>query len=83
MVEEVMPYCRLCDAHHEESACYIACRILEQGMPETSQSSSFSSEPKFVNNVGHIHLVPKDAWKEAKECSKKIDNRTKNFGVMP
>ena len=52
-------------------------------MPDTSQSSSFSSKPKFVNNIGHVHPVTKDAWKEAKEYSQKIDNLTKNFGVMP
>ena len=66
MVEEVMHYCSPRDALHEESACYIARQILEQDMPETSQSSSFSSEPEFVNNVGHVHPIPKDAWKEAK-----------------
>ena len=27
--------------------------------------------------------LPKDAWKEAKEYSQKIDNLTKNFGVIP
>ena len=61
MVEEVMPYCRLCDALHEDSACYIARQILELGMPETSQISSFSSKPEFVNNVGHVHPITKDA----------------------
>ena len=74
-----MPYCRPCDALHEESACYIARQILEQGMPEASQCSIFSSEPKFVNNVGHVHPIPKDAWKEAKEYSQKIDNLTKKI----
>ena len=52
-------------------------------MPDTSQSSSFSSKPKFVNNIGHVHPVTKDAWKEAKEYSQKIDNLTKTIGVMP
>ena len=52
-------------------------------MPDTSQSSSFSSKPKFVNNVGHVHPVTKDAQKEAKEYSQKIGNLTKNFGFMP
>ena len=61
MVEEVMSYCKPCDALHGESSCYRAQQILEQGMLEMSQSNNFSSEPKFVNNVGHVHLVTKDA----------------------
>ena len=38
MVQEVIPYCRPCDSLHEEASCYVAHRILEQGIPEIRSS---------------------------------------------
>ena len=41
MVEEVIPYCRPCEALHEEYTCYIARQILEHGLPESSDCEEY------------------------------------------
>ena len=40
MVEEVLPYCRPCEALHEEATCYVACKILEKGLLETTNKAA-------------------------------------------
>ena len=64
MVQEVIPYCRPCDSLHEESSCYVACRILEQGIPKSGSSEEISSEPKYINVVGHMYPISKEYWKK-------------------
>ena len=82
MVQEVIPYCRPCDSHHEEANCYVAQRILEQGIIEMRSSKEVSSEPEYINAVGHMYLVSKEDWKKAKEYSQEVDNLAKNYGTM-
>ena len=52
MVEEVIPYCKPCEALHEESTYYMAYQILEHGLPESSESEQYSWEPEYANTVG-------------------------------
>ena len=82
MVQEVIPYCRPCDSLHEESSCYVAWQILEQGISEFGSSEEVSSKPEYINAVGHIYPVSKEGWKKEKEYSKEVDNLTKNYGAM-
>ena len=83
MFEEVIPYCRACEALHEESTCYTAHQILEHGLPESNDSEQFASEPEYVNIVGHLHSVIAETWGQAREYSQQLDNLTKNFGTKP
>ena len=57
MAEEVIPYCKPCEALHEESTCYMARQILEHGLPESSDNEEYSREPEYVNRVGQLHSV--------------------------
>ena len=59
MVQEVIPYCIPCDSLHEEASCYVACQILERGMPESGSFEEISSEPKYINVVGHMYHMSK------------------------
>ena len=34
-----------------------------------------SSEPEYINNVGDMHNISRESWREAKQHSKKIDNK--------
>ena len=83
MVQEVILYCRPCDSLHEEASCYVACRILEQGIPESGSSEKVSSNPEYINAVGHMYPMSKEYWKKEKEYSQEVDNLTKNYGAMP
>ena len=59
VVQEVIPYCIPCDSLHEEASCYVACQILEQGIPESGSSEEISSEIEYINAVGHMYPVSK------------------------
>ena len=83
MVQEVIPYCRPYESLHEESSCYVARRILEQGIPKSGSSEEVSSEPEYINAVGHMYPVSKEYWNKEKEYSQKVENLTKNYGAMP
>ena len=83
MVKEVLPYCRPCDALHEESTCYMVRQILEHGLPKTSDSEEYSREPEYVNTIGQLHPVTTETWSQAREYSQQLDNLTKNFGAKP
>ena len=63
----MIPYCRACDSLHEEASCYVACQILEQEIPESDNSEEVSSEPEYINAVGHMYPVSIEDWKKAKE----------------
>ena len=64
MVQEVIPYYRPCDSLHEEASCYVAQRILEQGIIEMRSSKEVSSEPEYTNAVGHVYPVSKENLKK-------------------
>ena len=66
VVQEVIPYCRPCDSLHEESSCYVACQILEQGIRKSGSSEEISSEPKYINAVGNMYPVSKEDRKKEK-----------------
>ena len=83
MVEEVIPYCRPCEALHEESTYYMAHQILEHGLPESSDSEESARETEYVNAVGQLHPITTKTWSQAREYSQQLDNLTKNFGAKP
>ena len=66
MVQVVIPYCRHCDSLHEEASCYVAQRILEEGILEIRSSKEVLSEPKYINTIGHMYPVSKEDWKKEK-----------------
>ena len=69
VVQEVIPYCRPCDSLHEEASCYVACRILEQGIPESGSNEEVSSKLEYINSVCHMYPVSKEDWKKENEYS--------------
>ena len=83
MVEEIIPYCKPCEAIHEESTCYMARQILEHGLPKSSDSEEYSRELEYVNAVGKLHPITKETWSQVREYIEWLDNLTKNFGAKP
>ena len=69
MVDDAIPYCRPCEALHEEATCYVACKILEKGLPETSDSGECSREPEYINEVSQVHSIDEESWKQSNEYS--------------
>ena len=61
----------------------MACKILEKGLPKTSNSGECLREPEYINAVGQVHSIDEESWKQAKEYSQQLDNLTKNFGTKP
>ena len=55
----MIPYCIPCDSLHEESSCYVAQIFLEKGILEIGSSEEVSSEPEYINAVGHMYPVSK------------------------
>ena len=59
LVDEVIPWCRPCEQFHPESTCYIANRIIENGMAEVSNQETNSSKPDHIYMVGQAYpLLP-------------------------
>ena len=83
MVEEVIPYCRPCEALHEESTYNMARQILEHGILESSDSEEYSRDPQYVNTIGQLHLVTIETQSQAREYNQQLYNLTKNFGAKP
>ena len=83
MVETYTPFCRACEDFHEESTCHYACYVQEHGFPEGCGPRASSSEPEYINNVGDMHNISRESWREAKQHSQKIDNLTKCFSEKP
>ena len=83
VIDEVPPYCRPCDEFHEESTCPKFCYIVEQ---EQMEMNNFVGHPRshdYINNVGHVHHISREKWKQAKDYSQEKDNATKIFGEKP
>ena len=83
MVKEVIPYCRPCEALHEESTCYMAHQILRHGLLESNDSEEYSRDLEYANAVGQLHPTTKETWSQVREYSQQLDNLTKKFGAKP
>ena len=52
-VNEAPPYCRACDAFHEEATCHVVKRIIDSRMVGTSNQ---------VNVVGKEYHLCENSW---------------------
>jgi len=64
--QETPPFCRACEAFHEESTCLVFCQINQQGFLGSNNYVGFSGRPDFINNT---YNVTKDQSNQNKELS--------------
>jgi ribonuclease HI len=72
LVDNAPPYCRACDALHEEATCPIVRRILDNGMFGTGDQ---------INVVGSKFPLSMDDWIEVKENSRDVMNPSSAFSI--
>ena len=83
MVEDAIPFCRPCSQFHQESTCYIANQVMEQGLPGISSQHTPSRDPEFMNIVGKDYPLADQHWKHAVDYSLEKDFITQNYGETP
>ena len=72
LVDEAPPYCRACDALHEEVTCPIVKRIMNSGMFGAS---------KQINVVGKEFSLSMEDWMEVKENSQDVRPFTSSHSI--
>jgi len=72
LVDNAPPYCRVCDALHEEATCPIVRRILDNRM--------FGAGDQ-INVVGNKLPSSMDDWIEVKENSRDVMNPSSAFSI--
>ena len=72
MVDEAPPYCRACDALHEEATCPIVERIINNRMFGASNQ---------INVVGKEFSLSMEDWMEVKENSQDVRPSTSSHSI--
>ena len=73
LVEEAPPYCRACNALHDEATCPTVRRIMDSGMIGTSNQ---------INIVDDEHHLSMQDWMEVVENSHDVKNLQSSYSII-